>query len=262
MTETDSGHALYYTDDLIENLQLRWGEGFMSPGGAAELRRMLRGVEMAGARVLDLGCGIGGYDFLMVEAHDTAHVTGIDIDAASLATARREADRRGLQGRIDFRQAGGGVLPFADGHFDIVFSKDAIVDLPDKAPVFDELFRVTRPGGRVVIGDWFRSAAPYTDEMRAWATTGDETYEMQTLDQAANDLRAAGFTEIETDDRNAWYRDLARAEYARLEGPLHDTYRARFGEAQARASVENARIRWLLAEQVQLRPGHLRGRRP
>jgi len=261
MTLQKPEHALYYTNSLIENLQLRWGDGFMSPGGADELAHMLRGVAVRGARVLDFGCGIGGYDSLLAEVHEAAHVTGVDIDAASLAEAEERRARRGLQDRLGFRRVAPGPLPFEDGSFDVVFSKDSIVDLPEKAPVFAEFHRVAAPGAWIVVSDWFRSTEPYTPEMREWATEGDETYEMDTLHSAAAALRDAGFAEIRTEDRNHWFRDYARDEYERLRGPLFDTYVARFGEAQARSSVENARIRALLAEQGQLRPGHIRARR-
>ena len=40
MEEAAQEHALYYNDDLVANLQLRWGSGFMSPGGAEEIRHM------------------------------------------------------------------------------------------------------------------------------------------------------------------------------------------------------------------------------
>lgn len=77
-------HALYYNDALVEKLQLRWGDGFLSPGGEAELARMLGDVSVAGCAVLDFGCGVGGYDTLLAGAHGAARVVGVDIDAASL----------------------------------------------------------------------------------------------------------------------------------------------------------------------------------
>lgn len=98
--------------------------------------------------------------------------------------------------------------------------------------------------------------------MRKWATTGDETYEMDSLSSAAAYVSEAGFVDIDLDDRNDWFRDFARDEYERLKGPLFAVYVEKFGEEQARTSVENAHTRWTLAEQCQLRPGHIRGRKP
>ncbi len=55
MATENEGHALYYTDDLITNLQLRWGEGFMSPSGEKELARMMHGIDVANLFGLDFG---------------------------------------------------------------------------------------------------------------------------------------------------------------------------------------------------------------
>ena len=223
---------------------------------------MLAGVDMAGCEVLDLGCGVGGYDLLLAEAHGAARVLGVDIDGASPEQARRRAAASDVADRLDFRQIDPGPLPFDRDRFDIVFSKDTIVDLPDKRAALTELFRVTKPGGRIALSDWFCADAPMTPEMRSWTSEGDETYEMATLAETAALLRGAGFEGIETEDRNAWFRDHARDEYERLEGPLFAAFAQRFGEADARRSVENARVRALLAEQSQLRPGHLRATKP
>ena len=118
------------------------------------------------------------------------------------------------------------------------------------------------PGAPIAISDWFRSEASFTPEMRDWATEGDETYEMDTLASAAEHLQAAGFTDPDLGDSNDWFRDYSLDEYERLKGPLFAEFAERFGDADARQSVENARMRALLAEQGQLRPGHIRAVRP
>lgn len=163
MATENEGHALYYSDDLITNLQLRWGEGFMSPGGEQELARMMRGIDISGRVGLDFGCGIGGYDLLLVENHGAGKVLGVDLDAATIKAAKDLAKRRGVGDRLDFLRVEPGPLPFEQETFDFVFSKDAIVDLPEKPPVFSELLRVAKPGGRIVVSDWFRSDEPYEE---------------------------------------------------------------------------------------------------
>ena len=255
-------HALYYTDTLVEKLQLRWGDGFLSPGGEDELARMLGDVSVAGCSVLDLGCGVGGYDMLLVEAHRAERVVGVDIDAASLELARQRSASSVLGERLEFRHVSTSFLPFEDASFDIVFSKDTIVDLPDKRTALSELYRVLVPGGAIVLSDWFRAEGPMTPEMREWTSEGDETYDMATIVGTVDELARSGFTEIVTDDRNGWFTEYAREEYERLKGPLFETFVERFGRTDAEQSVENARIRALLAEQGQLRPGHIRAVKP
>lgn len=256
-----SGDA-FYTPDLVENLQYRYGAGLLSPGGREELALMFAGVPVAGRTVLDFGCGLGGYDVELVRTLGAAQVTGIDVDASLLDQAQARSEREGLAKACVFRHVAPGPVPFADSRFDIAFSKDAVVHLEDKVGVLRELARVTVPGGWVVLGDWFGSTAPTTPEIRAWAGEGDETFAMDSLAAVAGYAERAGLTDIETVDRNAWFCAFCRDELARLEGPLFETYRTRFGAAQAERSVANARTRLLLAEQGQLRPGHLRARKP
>jgi phosphoethanolamine N-methyltransferase len=258
MSDTDT----FYDADLVENLQYRYGDGRLSPGGADELRRLFDRVPVSGRQLLDFGCGLGGYDLDLVRDLDAARVTGVDVETELIAQARQRAADAGLSDRIEVRTVGTGRLPFADGTFDIAFSKDAVVHLADKARVLGELCRVTVRGGWLVIGDWFGSDDPMTPEMRAWATDGDETFEMASLNVMAGYLEELGLTDIQTVDRNAWFRDFCREEVARLDGPLFETYARRFGVEQARRSVANAKTRLLLAEQGQLRPGHLRARKP
>jgi SAM-dependent methyltransferase len=95
MDEDRPAHALYYDDDLVANLQLRWGAGFMSPGGRAELAHMIRGVDLSGREGLDFGCGVGGYDRLLVTEHGAAAVYGIDLGAAVVAEAQDRAEAEG-----------------------------------------------------------------------------------------------------------------------------------------------------------------------
>lgn len=251
----------FYTEELIAKLELRWGEGFLSPGGAEEVALMLKGVPVRGATVLDFGCGTGGIDVLLVRQHKAAKVVGVDIEPRVLEHARSRVAAAGLAAHVNFRRTGGGPLPFRDGDFEVVFSKDAIAHVADKQALFAEFWRVLWAGGYLVLSDWFRSEAPYTEEMRRWATEGAETLELGTLAEAADLAARAGFEWIETTDRNAWFARYAQEEYARVTGPLWARYVEHFGEEAARACAENARVRALLAQQGQLRPGHLRARK-
>lgn len=261
MAENGDDHALYYTSDLVTNLQLRWGEGFLSPGGEQELARMLRDLDLTGQTGLDFGCGIGGYGLAMVENHNVAKIVGIDIDGAKIISAQTVAKNKNLAEKLDYMRVEPGRLPFDDNSFDFCFSKDSIIELPEKAAIFTELYRVTKHGGQIIISDWFRSDEPYSEEMRKWATTGEETYEMDSITSASELMEQAGFSGVETDDRNDWFRSFSLDEYERLKGPLYAVYVEKFGEDQAKSSVENARIRHLLADQGQLRPGHIRARK-
>ena len=56
----ETPEELEYDQDMISLLEAVWGEGFMSPGGTEEIDRVLGDKDLREARVLDIGCGIGG----------------------------------------------------------------------------------------------------------------------------------------------------------------------------------------------------------
>ena len=96
-----------YGDAMVAALELIWGEGFLSPGGPAEVAAALGGRDIRGAEVLDIGCGIGGIDLLLVERFGASKVLGIDVEADNIERARRRAEAKGSGGsrRLSPRRA-------------------------------------------------------------------------------------------------------------------------------------------------------------
>jgi ubiquinone/menaquinone biosynthesis C-methylase UbiE len=100
----------------------------------------------AGDRMLDVACGTGvvaraAADLVSPEGS----VTGVDLNPAMLAVARRVAPE------IDWRQGDVAALPFGADAFDVVTCQAAIFFFPDPTSALREMGRVTRPGGRVVV---------------------------------------------------------------------------------------------------------------
>lgn len=96
--------------------------------------------------VLDLGTGTGKAARLVADYFPEAEVVGADLSPAMVAEAQRLLAPE-LAGRVRFAVADAAALPFADGAFDLVVLLNMI-------PFFEELARVTAPGGRIVFA-WF-----------------------------------------------------------------------------------------------------------
>jgi phosphoethanolamine N-methyltransferase len=252
-----------YDDGMQALLQIIWGDGFLSPGGAAELARLFEGSDITGCTVLDVGCGLGAIDELLVKDYRAASVVGIDIDPALLAGMRSRIERAGLTDRIRGVRVAGGPLPFADSSFDVVFSKDSLVQVPDKPKIFAEVLRVLNPGGRFIASDWLRGGTgPYSPAMLEYFRLEGIAYNMATLEESAAGLRSAGFIDVNIHDRHDWYLDLAQQELLAMEGPLNATIVERIGEQRARHFIENWRQLVLVLMRGELRPGHLKATKP
>jgi phosphoethanolamine N-methyltransferase len=208
-----------YDGRMIAMLEAVWGQGFLSPGGRAEVARLLSGVSLAGCSVLDIGCGAGGVDIALVEDLAAAFVTGIDVEDPVLDRARELIARAGLSARIGVAKVAPGPLPFPAGCFDVVVSKDSIVHIPDKHALMRDVFRVLRPGGRFIASDWLigHDDAP-SPQMAAYIAAEGLDFGMASPARYLDAMRSAGFIDVSATSRNAWYRDAARQELARLRG--------------------------------------------
>ncbi len=256
-------HELEYHDSLVAMLEVIWGEGFLSPGGPEEVAEVLSGLDTSGLEVLDVGCGIGGVDLLLVEKHGAAKVLGIDIEQPILDRCVAQAAAKGLSDRITYQKVEPGPFPLADAGFDLVFSKDAMIHISDKAALFAEAYRVLRPGGLLAISDWMRvdDQAP-TPEMEHYIKMEELSFGMASPARYRQAVEAAGFEEIELRDRNAWYRKTARQELESLQGPLYQRLVDILGQAECDHYIEVWCAMCVVLDSGELRPGHVRARKP
>jgi phosphoethanolamine N-methyltransferase len=258
-----SEHENEYTDQFVAKLELLWGEGFLSPGGPEEVAKLLEGTELSGLEVMDIGCGIGGVDVLLAQDYGAKSVTGIDIEEPLVERSRARAERLGLSGQLSFQLVEPGPFPFADASFDVVFSKDSMIHIPDKAALFAEVLRVLRPGGLFIASDWMQSAAgPDSAEMATFVETSGLSFAMGITDELPAILEGAGFTDIHVVDRNPWYREEARGEIERMRGPLREQLLEILGREKADRWIE-MRVAMIAAlDAGAFRPTHLRGTKP
>lgn len=254
-------HEDEYGDDLVALLELVWGEGFLSPGGPEAVRAIVGDRDLTDRRVLDIGCGLGGIDVLLAEEYG-AEVVGVDVEPELVRRARERVAGQGLAGRVEILQVQPGPLPFADGSFDVVFSKDSWIHVEDKRRLFSEVHRVLRPGGSLLAGDWMCGPEPFSSDMEYFFELEGLTYHMERLDNAGRLLDAVGFTAIELEDITATYRTQAHAEYEQMRGPWLPRMEQILGEQTAAHFVENWHALTVVLDRGELRPGRLRARRP
>ena len=253
----------HYAESYNQFLEAVWGEGYLSPGGPEEISRLLSGLDLAGKRVLDIGCGSGGITVSLVTDYQAAHVIGIDVEEPGCQTARDRADQAGVADRITIQQVVPGPIPFADGSFDIVFSKDSIVHIADKFALAQNVHRLLSPGGWFVASDWLigHDGEP-SAEMEHYIQLEDLGFGMASPERYRQALQQSGFVDIELINRNHWYRELARLEHARLTGDEKEKFAGILGQTELEAMIETWRAMLLVLDTGEHCPHHFRGRKP
>jgi SAM-dependent methyltransferase len=191
---------------------------------------------VAGARVLDAGCGDGVLSVAL--AARGARVVGLDADERMLAAGRARARSQGAL--LDFVRGTVERLPFPDASFDLVVAVTVMCFVRERGRVLAEFRRVLVPGGHLVIGELNRlSLWALRRRVRGWL--GAALWRHARFEDARSLRRrvaAAGFA-VEALEGCVYYPPwlwLARA-MARLERPLRrlTTFGAAFLAVSARA---------------------------
>lgn len=152
-------------------------------------------------RVLDAGCGLGNACFWLAE-HRGAQVAGINIVERQIAECQKWAEQKGVQ-NVSFAVADFCQMPFSEKIFDVVWACESVCHAAEKAAFYREAYRVLRPGGRLVMAEYMRSArpAPPEDErllgdwLRPWAIP-----DIDTADEHRAHARDAGFQQVDIRD--------------------------------------------------------------
>lgn len=105
--------------------------------------------DYSGGSVVDLGCGTGEYA-LWYATHGARQVTGVDLSDGSLAQARDQADRYHVR-NVTFVKQDVLELEFPDDQFDYAYSVGVLHHTGDPFRGFQEMVRVTKPGGVVIV---------------------------------------------------------------------------------------------------------------
>ena len=150
----------------------------------------------AGETVVDLGSG-GGFDCFLAarKVGDTGRVIGVDMTPDMISRARLNAQKVKAE-NVTFRLGEIEHLPLADGRADRIISNCVINLSPEKQNVYDEAFRVLKPGGRLAISD-IVALRPLPDHVKrdldlVSACVGGAA----TVADVENMLRQAGFEHI------------------------------------------------------------------
>lgn len=144
-----SHKVVRFYSDFAEKYDRRWRNYLKATLGVA-----LEAIAPAGReRILDVACGTGELERMILERFPSQPVVGIDITEAMLEFAR---DKCANFPNVKFHQGDSASLMFNSGQFDVVVSCSALHYMREGERFFREAHRVLAPGGRIIIIDWCR----------------------------------------------------------------------------------------------------------
>jgi arsenite methyltransferase len=149
-----------------------------------------------GQVVLDLGSGAGFDCFLAARAvGKNGRVIGVDMTHEMLGKARENAQKNKFA-NVEFRLGEIEALPVADNSVDVIISNCVINLSPEKQRVFNEAFRVLKPGGRLAVADMV-ATAPLPNEIKSdWAAYTGCIAGASQITELEQMLRNSGFKDI------------------------------------------------------------------
>jgi len=155
-----------------------------------------------GQVVLDLGSGAGFDCFLAARAvGKSGRVIGVDMTHEMLRKARENAQKNGFT-NVEFRLGEIEALPVPDNSVDVIISNCVINLSPEKQRVFNEAFRVLKPGGRLALADMVATAALPDHIKDDWAAYTGCMAGTSQISELENMLRASGFKDIKVAPKN------------------------------------------------------------
>ncbi|MGB0403501.1 MAG: SAM-dependent methyltransferase [Salibacteraceae bacterium] len=155
--------------NLKDNLSIHYGLWFE---GTKDFDTALKNTdrEMAkyagickGQKILDAGCGVGGAALFLVQEFD-CYVEGVTLSSKQVNIANAAANQLRLSNSAKFTQQSFSKTNFENNSFDVVWACESTCYANPKEDFLTEAFRVLKPGGKVIILDYFTTPKGLIDK--------------------------------------------------------------------------------------------------
>jgi len=214
-----------YLESSILQYERVYGEDFVSPGGREMAREMIGRMALApDARVLDVGCGLGGSAFVMASEFGL-QVDGIDLSRNMLVLANQKLSANGLSRSVNLQWGDCLELDRSDT-YDAVYSRDVFLHIHDKDRLFEVLNASLRKGGKLLFTDYCCGPKPWDTEFNDYVE--DRGYCLHTIQEYCELISGAGFTQVSGEDITTRFNEILQLDLECIDRlDLDETTRAK-----------------------------------
>ena len=233
-----------YDQRNIQTMEAVWGRGYMSPGGDAEVERIVANVDLAGASILDFGCGAGGASIAIARLGLVERIVSLDVEPSVLQRAKTLADQTGVSEKIEWQLIEPGPLPFAAGTFDVVYANSVTCHIQDLRTLAKEVHRVLTPSGKFIGSEWYVGANQSAFETYDGLLRGRGlSFFFLPREIFAKEICAGGFDTVRFEDRTAAAAEIAVGGQRRITHELRADLESELGTDGFEAFYEWGRLR-------------------
>ncbi|CAJ1936602.1 unnamed protein product [Sphenostylis stenocarpa] len=210
-----------YDHKSILRYEQMYGPGFVSTGGLETTKEFVARLELKpGQKVLDVGCGVGGGDFYMARNFDV-EVVAIDLSINMISLAIERAI--GLKYAVEFDCADCYKKTYPENTFDVIYTRDTMLHVKDKPTLFRSFYKWLKPGGKILITDYCKSAGSPSSGFAEYIKKGG--YYLHDMKAYRQMLEDAGFDDLIAEDRTDQFVKTLQQELEALENKKDDFVR-------------------------------------
>lgn len=166
-----------------------------------------------GQKVLDVGCGIGGGNFYMAKEFG-AEVIGIDLSTNMIQVALdRSKDPTAKDLKVEFEVCDATTKEYPPNSFDVIYSRDTILHIEDKAALFTNFLKWLKPGGKIMISDYCCGENEPTDRFKKYVQ--GRGYHLLTPSAYGKLLEQVGCVNVVAEDRTDQFVKVLKSELQR-----------------------------------------------
>nr|ALS04694.1 phosphoethanolamine N-methyltransferase 3 [Pseudodiaptomus poplesia] len=201
-----------YSKNGILRYEKIFGRTFVSTGGEKTTRKYTEMLDLKPSmQVLDICCGTGGSAFFMAREYEVS-VHGVDLSTNMLQLAnnyRAEMEPE-VKHRVQFHEEDVTKMSYPREFYNCVYSRDAIMHIPNKLALYKKFYETLKPGGKVLVTDYCIGSRDYSPKFGEYLK--DRGYHLVTVDEYRQILVDAGFKEVKAIDTTDMFLEVLHEE--------------------------------------------------